>query len=354
MSSTSPYVAIHSNRFGLIPGGISIDGRRIMPNADFGGYGDTYYCDPENGDDAQTGLTPTSAVQTIAALHDLMTAEQNDLGILLSSSNAATPTTARVATGGTVWSKDSCHLIGVCSGNHTQQRARISTATTDVTTEIPLIVSADNCFFHNFSVFHGVNGWTGGTGEGGGVPAAVKVTGQRNHFNNVSISGLGDSTGANSMDVDGGSSLWLAESENLFEHCYIGLDTVGLGATVATAIQMSGAQSRNLFDGCKIVMRATAAGARLIELAASAVQDIGAYFDNCMFTNSGIFTGGAASTGVFEINATQNGGILVNGSTCAAIGFTFWEEATVSGKLYISNPAVGAGKAGLSTVAVGS
>jgi hypothetical protein len=81
---------------------------------------------------------------------------------------------------------------------------------------------------------------------------------------------------------------------------------------------------------------------------------MGVYFDGVLFTNSGIFTGGAASTGVFEINATQNGGIIVNGATCGAIGFTFWEEAAVSGKLYISNPAVGAGKAGLGTVAVGS
>jgi hypothetical protein len=92
----------------------------------------------------------------------------------------------------------------------------------------------------------------------------------------------------------------------------------------------------------------------LIELAASAVQDMGAYFDRVGFTNSGIFTGGASSSGVFEINATQNGGVLVNGSTCYAIGFDFWEEAAVSGKLYVSNPAVGAGKAGLGTVAVGS
>jgi hypothetical protein len=319
----------------------------------FGKNSKVFVVNPAVGSDSNPG-TKNRPLASLLQAHTLCEAGRNDVVLLESYTNSATPGTNRVATGGLAWSKDSTHLIGISSGNHCQQRSRISPATTDVTTEIPLLISANNCLFSNFSVFHGVDGWTGGTGEGGGVPAAVKVTGQRNAFKNVSISGLGDSTGANSMDVDGGSSLWLAGSENLFDNCYIGLETVGLADTVATAIQISGAVSRNLFRGGQISMRATAAGARLIELAASAVQDMGAYFDGVLFTNSGIFTGGAASTGVFEINATQNGGIIVNGATCGAIGFTFWEEAAVSGKLYISNPAVGAGKAGLGTVAVGS
>ena len=320
----------------------------------FGKDSKAFFVDPANGSDGNAGTDLRRPLASLYKAHSLCVADRNDVVFLISSTNAATPGTNRVATGGLVWSKDSTHLIGIASGNHCQQRARISPATTDVTTEIPLLISANNCKFANFSVFHGVNGWTGGTGEGGGVPFAVKVTGQRNSFENVTMSGLGDATGANSMDVDGAASLWLANSENLFERCYIGLETVGLANAGATVMQISGAVSRNLFDGCIFSCRATHADFRMIEVQASGLQDMGGYFRNCAFTNSGIFTGGAASDGVFTINSTQNGGLHVNGSTCGAIGFAFWEKATVSGKLYVSNPAVGAGKAGLGTVAVGS
>jgi hypothetical protein len=303
-----------------------------------------------NGDDGKAGFTPDSAVQDIHLAHDMATANQNDTIVLIGTTNAATPTTARVESGGLPWNKDNVHLLGVCSGNHAQQRARISPATTDTATVTPFDITADNCRFENFSVFHGVDGYVGGS-----VAAkAVRVRGQRNAFKNVTMSGLGDSTGANSMDEDGACSLSLEESENLFENCYIGLETVGLGANGATAIQISGAVSRNLFRGGIIAARATSTEFRLIEAAASALQDMGAYFDGVLFTNSGIFVGGASAEGVFEINATQNGGILLNGGTCGAIGFDFWEEDVVSGKLYIANPAVGAGLAGLGTVAVGA
>ena len=313
--------------------------------------GNIYFCDPAQGSDTYDGFTRATAKQTLAAALALTTANQNDIVYLVGTTNAATPTTARVATGGLAWNKDNVHLIGICSGNHCQQRARISTTNTDLTTETVLAVSAHNCLIANLSVFHGIDGWTGVSS----TPQAVKVTGQRNAFKNCSISGLGDSTGTNDMDVSNGSSLWLTSSENLFEDCYIGLETVPLGNNGATVLRISSAVSRNLFRGCIIAARGTHANFRPITVAANGLQDMGAYFDRCLFTNSGIFVSpGAAADGVFTINATQNGGIIVNGGTCGAIGYAFWEKATVSGKLYVANPGVGAGKAGLGTVAVGS
>ncbi|MGZ8529010.1 MAG: hypothetical protein ACXWYM_00335 [Candidatus Binatia bacterium] len=312
----------------------------------FGKNSKYFFVDPANGADGNKGTDISKPLATLEKALELATANSNDVVVLIGTTNAATPTTYRVPAGGLDWNKDAVHLIGICSGNHTQQRARISTATTDVTTEIPLTISADNCMFANFSVFHGVDGTTLTN------PSAVKVTGQRNAFNNVTMSGLGDATSTNTMDVNDGASLWLASSENTFRNCYLGLETVYLGNTTAAAIRITGATSRNLFEDCIISTRASHVGHASIVVGASGLQDMGAYFRRCTFTNSGIFAGGTASDEVFDVHATQNGGIVVD--QCGAVGFSFWEKATVSDKVYVVNPAVGAGKAGLATVAVGS
>ncbi len=81
-----------------------------------------------------------------------------------------------------------------------------------------MTVSADGCLFRNFSVYAGV--------ASANPLGALKVTGTRNHFERMHISGIGHDT----MDVAGAYSLMLdGAQENLFERCEIGLDTIGAG-----------------------------------------------------------------------------------------------------------------------------
>jgi hypothetical protein len=340
---------VAAGRFQVFDDGtIYIDGAPVLGGISSGGR--LIYVNPNTGDDSNDGLSAAKAIKTLVQAQVLATANQNDIVVLLATTDAATPGTYRVPAGGLNWAKDGVHLIGQ-SGGGTQQRARISNATTDVATNTVFNNTGKNCLFANFSVFHGVASWTG---TGGGVPTAFKHAGQHCSFKGVTISGMGDGSASNSMDQNLGSSLWLAGSENKFEDCYIGLDTVYLGNKTSSCMTMSGAVSRNRFNNCKFASRGNHANHAAIQVQTSGMQDMAAEFDKCLFTNSGIFAGGLAGDGVFKVAATQNGGILVNGSSCGAVGYSFWEKATVSGYVYVSNPAVGAGKAGLGTVAVGS
>jgi hypothetical protein len=77
---------------------------------------------------------------------------------------------------------------------------------------------------------------------------AVQLTGQRNYFKGCHFAGIGHATmdvaGAGSLKIDGGS-------ENLFEDCVIGLDTVTRTTSTAELL-FDSAASRNAFRGCTV------------------------------------------------------------------------------------------------------
>src|SRR5512139_3240679 len=177
------------------------------------GQGNRWFVKPGSGNDSNDGTTPQSAFATLAKAHNAATANQNDVVFLYSESNTAADTTDYQSATLT-WSKDLTHLVGICSGSAWSHRARIAQLSTATGVTNLVTVSADGCYFANFSIFHGVADATS--------LVALKVTGTRNVFENCHIGGVGDATmsaaGAASLKIDAGA-------ENVFRNCTIGLDT---------------------------------------------------------------------------------------------------------------------------------
>jgi len=210
---------------------------------------------PGTGSDGNDGLSPKSALKTLVAAHNLATANQNDIVYLMFESNTASATTDYQTTALT-WSKDNVHLIGVGAGPMLGQRARIAQLAASKTIVNLVTVSANNCLFANLEIFQGVASSTAL------APKALVVTGMRNRFVNCQISGNGDT--ARSMDVAGARSLYISGSENIFQHCYVGLETCLRDGTAEYEIELVGTSTANvqrtIFEDCIVSSYTSADG----------------------------------------------------------------------------------------------
>lgn len=317
------------------PNGVSSFGA-VLPASGVGPtQGNTWFVKPSTGNNSNSGKSPEQAFKTLATALAAATANQNDVVYLLSESNSAASTTDYQSTA-LNWNKDGVHLIGVGSGSFLQNRARIAQLSTATNVDGLLTVSADNCLIANISVFHGVNDATS--------VGAVNVTGERNRFLNCSFSGIGHAT----QDVADNYSLQISGgAENVFERCYIGLDTVARGTAANSEIRLVSGATRNLFKDCIIATYAEANTHQFL-LVPSAGLDRWTIFDNCIFMN--MPTGDAAGTTMTEAFDVTGGGSpdgIIYLHNCALIGATDWEAATVSGKVLIRTDGGTAATAGL-------
>lgn len=273
-----------------------------------GGYpnfgGKVFFVKPASGADGNDGRSPTRALKTLARAHALCTANKNDVVYLISESNTASATTDYQSATLT-WSKDLTHLIGVCAPGKFSQRARVAQLSTATAIDPLIDVTADGCYFANFSIFHGVADATS--------LVALRVTGTRNYFENMHIAGMGDATmvtaGAASLKIDGGS-------ENTFKNCVIGLDTITRDATTNGELWLDGGASRNWFEDCLFDAYISDAGYDHVTVNDGTGIDRGLYFKNCLFmsksTNKGI-----NQTQVFAIPAGISQGAIVLWNTYA-------------------------------------
>lgn len=283
------------------PNGISSFGAPIMPYGMF--TGTHFFVKPNSGNDANDGLSPEFALNTLAAALAKATANKNDVVWLIAESNTASATTDYQSTS-LDWNKDGVHLIGVNAGPQIGQRSRIAQLSTVVTIETLFKVSADNCLIANIEVFHGVDGSTATT------PVAVEVTGQRNVFRNCQFSGMGDSTSTNTMDVSGARSLLLnGASECLFDSCYIGLDTV-IKATAAAEVEIKGSSTRNIFDRC--IFNTYTSNASMLMLTINANTDRFVIFRDCAFINVQNITSATAMTALMDANSVNGNIHIIN------------------------------------------
>jgi hypothetical protein len=218
---------------GLTNFGIPLLGGGPIP---FGAARDAkvFWVDPRIGSDSNDGLSPRKPLATITQLHSLMTDEAGDVGYFVGTDSTTGSSSRDTAT--VTWSKSGCTLIGVCAPVHVSQRARMS-PTTSIAGPL-LTVSGSNNVFANISLFQGHNA----------ASTCVAVSGQRNYFSNVHIAGIGHATAG---DDAGSESLLLTGSENLFERCTIGLDTIARSAATAE-IRITTAATRNKFVECEI------------------------------------------------------------------------------------------------------
>jgi len=263
-------------------------------------HGKNIFVKPYSGNDSHNGKTPASAVKTLSRALALATANQNDTVYLFAESNTAANTTDYQSS--TLdWNKDGVHLIGVNCGSMIGQRARVAFASSYDTASNLFTLSADNCLISNIEFFAGVAG-TNPTG-------CMKVTGQRNRIQNCQISGIGATTN----DIAGAYSLlvYYPAAENIFSHCYIGLDTV-IRATATQEIQITGTGAgtrvpRTIFEDCVISSYTSGSTFKAV---ATSYADRFVILKNCtIYTVQGI-TGAVAPTGAIS-NSNLNGMVLL-------------------------------------------
>lgn len=315
-----------------LTGGLEVDG--VPYGGVFMPGGKAWFVRPGTGSDGNRGDRPDRAVATLAKALSLAVADRNDVVYLIAEDNSASGTTD-YQSAALDWNKDGVHLVGVNAGGHTQQRSRIAQLSTATGLTTLLTISASNCLLANFSVFHGVADATS--------KVAVAVTGERNHFKNVTMSGIGNDT----MDVAGAMSLNLnGGSENLFEDCYIGLDTIARGTAATYEMALQGGATRNEFRRCRIVSYAEAAGFAHVYVPVNGI-DRWNLFDECLFIN--MPTGDASGTTMDETFDVTGGGspdgILI-ARNCGFVGVTDVEKDTASGKVMLVNNGAASAVAG--------
>lgn len=302
------------------PNGVSSFG---VPIYGMGGFipagGTVYWVWPggANSSDGNSGLSPDEALVTLSKAHSLMTANQNDVAILVGNSSASS--TNVVAESSTLtWSKNLCHIIGTAY-NRTSHRCSIRSDGTEFT---PLVnVTADGCVFANFHVYHGY--------DDSSAQIAWAETGQRNAHFNLHIAGMGHQTAA---DHTGGRSLTLTgDGERYFQDCTFGLDTVDRGEDNAT-VELLSAAVRDEFHNCKFIMRADATTPEHVKLPTANSIDRWVLFKDCQFFNAGTFTGASTIDDVFDITGGQGGVILLN--NCVSAGAGDW-DADDTGAVYV-------------------
>lgn len=230
--------------------------------------GTSYYVDPENGSDSNSGLHWNDAFASLSTAYDATEANKNDTVFLIGNNGSTTLTTSLT------WAKNYTHLIGVCAPTRIAQRARIFQSST-LTGASPLLnITASGCRFENFYIFQGVDDATS--------LINVQVTGGRNYFNNVHFAGGGHASQA----INGGASLKLdGAEENTFVNCTIGVDTIDAG-TGMTGILFDTEAHRNEFLNCTVRMRAGNAGASFVEVADATGIDRDNTFTTCKFLNN--------------------------------------------------------------------
>jgi hypothetical protein len=232
--------------------------------------GKSWFVKPYSGLDANNAKSPTKAVKTLLHAKALASADRNDVVYFISESNTAASTTD-YQSAALDWSKDGVALIGINGGQRLSQRSRIAQLSTATNVDDLFTVSANNCLISGIEVFHGVADATS--------VGAVLVSGSRNHFYNCHFAGIGHDT----QDVATNRSLKVTGSENLFEDCTIGLDTISRD-TATYEMYFDGGATRNIFRKCRIISYAGAAAFTFITSPASGV-DRWNLFEDCVFIN---------------------------------------------------------------------
>lgn len=256
--------------------------------------GNSFFVNPRLGNDATGTGSAQAPYKTLRQALSQCVANNNDVVYLVASSNTASATTDYLASN-LDWNKDLTHLIGLNGGGAIGQRSRISNLSTADAMAPMLTISANGCLVQNIEVFQGTPG-------SGTTSIAVQVSGDRNHFVNCQISGGGSAT----IDVAGSRSLKLSGSENTFDGCYIGLDTI-IRATMTAEVEHS-AGARNIFRNCQFESYTSLSTFKAFTVATGV--DRFCRFDDCMFTAVQNITSSVAPTGAIGIT-TMNGQVLM-------------------------------------------
>ena len=291
------------------------------------------YVKPYSGVDGNHGDSPYRARKSVKAALAIAQANTNSRIVMMAENNTAASTTDYYSTS-LLYNVDGTHLIGVNAGPLHSQRSRIAAkAGTDATTGTALAAlvthSANGCYVENIEMFQGY-------GHANAV-GCLHVSGERNHFKNCHFAGMGI---AASGGAGGGYSLKLSGSENYFEDCTIGLDTIARTTTNSEILFAANATTgyapaRNHFRKCRIVSYCTGSGTGHVWLkAAAGALDRSTIFEDCIFLNYASIASGVQMTQGFSIggaSASYDGFVALQ--NCLLIG-ALHDETSTSGRLF--------------------
>lgn len=297
----------------------------ILQGIPRGPLSDVYIVDPVNGSDSNPGSSFESPLLTVAAAFAKCVTNQHDCVLLLSGATADNPTAA------INWNKDYTHLVGLSSDlPGLGQRSRIvGSASVD---PVQVITFAGNgCVVKNIQLFNGADADVDS--------GAAVITGDRCHFKNVFFAGMGHATpgaraGSWSAKLNGAS-------ENLFEDCTFGIDTIVRAAANAELMLIS--SSKNTFRRCLFMSTSETAGKFMVSLDNSAAGIN--FFEDCLFYNMSV-NWAVDLTNAFTIIGSGATYHVVLRGLCQLVGITGWSDVVT--RFYVAAPAPHAG-AGVST-----
>ncbi len=299
----------------------ALGGVPLLAGIPFGPQSKAYFCDPANGNNANDGETPATAVADVATAYAKTVANHNDVVFFIGGPTASNPST------GIVWSNSYTHLIGISAPLNMGQRCRIvNTAANDLA--VLFTLSGNGCIVKNIQFFDGKDSAADG--------ACVLVSGNRAYFENCFIAGMGDATASGPATRAGSYSLKVSGAECTFMNCTIGLDTVARSAANAELIV---AGARNQFVHCDFRSSSTTAGKFLVSIDTSTdLRDI--VFDECYFHN---YTSNWATgiTDAFHIPGGSTHYVILRGNCILSGVGTGWADTVTH--LYGAGPAPNAG-----------
>ena len=207
--------------------------------------GTWYFVDPTSGLAANSGLSPGGAKASIEDAYALCISGDGD-GIAVMAAGTSSSGTTSYLDDTITWSKHGITVVGLCAGGYYNQRARISTAETDLISLLNL-TGANNRFM-NVSLYNGAD-------ESSEQMCAMKLAGVRNAFINCDFKGTPATPSAYKSD------LWLSGAhENHFESCNFGNASYDAGDNAACHIFMDGTtgNGQNMFRNCTMIAQVSA------------------------------------------------------------------------------------------------
>ncbi len=314
--------------YGITSFGIPVIGGALPPFT-----GKYIFADYLRGNDGNPG-TATSPVQTLAQAYSLTTSGHNDVVFIVG--DGATDATQRL-TATLTWANNATHLIGLTAPVLFSSRARISHLTTAAAEINPLMaISGSGCIFANFSLFQGINSLT--TAE-----QLVNITGGRNLFSRVHFGGMGGtgSSGGSASATSYCLGMGTGASENFFQDCVIGLDTIQRTAANASVKFYGTGATRNVWQNCIFPMDGLNADTPyFIDAGTAGCVDRDTIFRNCYFYNAVNSGGTALTVGSLAPVAGSPAGSLIF-DNCTTAGVT--KYTATSNFCYVTGPVTGAG-----------
>lgn len=299
----------------------------------------TFFVDPVNGKDGNTGGSPGQALGSLYRAHKLCNAGNNDVVYLigtgaaggtvrLSAANALAGDSS-LTTGELVWSKNATHLIGIAAPG-SNSRARIATPTGVYTastfgSNTCMTVSGSGCYMANFSL-------TSNFSTGNAAEITMVVSGSNNVFSNVTAGHLSPEAlagaAARSLKVTTGG-------ENVFSGCNFGFDTVTRNTTANSTLELAGGTARDKFIDCVFAVRTSYSGSLQILGTGNNCISSWVLFKNCLFTNALDGTSVNMTVGGSFTTASPSGSIVLQGS--GIFGVTKWGDTNFLANSYIDN-----------------